>query len=217
MKTDAELQKDVVEQLKSEPRVNASEIGVAVKDGIVTITGYVDSFDEKWHAEQAVKKVAGVRGFAEETEVRLPAFSERTDQDIAEAAANILEWTSSVPKGRVKVMVEDGRVTLFGEVKWMYQKIAAEDIVRQLHGVRGIYNQITVRSEVKPEDVKSHIEDSLKRHALLEAQQIEVETQGPKVILRGHVRSWAERNEAVWAAWAEPGVTEVEDHIGVTP
>jgi len=200
MKTDAELQQDIMDELKWEPTLKAAEIGVAVKDGVVTLSGYVDSFWKKWTAERAAARVFGVKAVAEEIQVRLPGSLKRSDEDIAGAVANALEWNVGVPYDRVKVQVQDGLVTLSGEVDWWYQKDAAEDAVRKLVGVVLVSNNITVKPAVKPLALKGKIENAFRRNALLDTRRVTIETRGGKVILRGSVRSWAERAEAQWAA-----------------
>ncbi len=214
-KTDTEIQRDVLDELKWEPSVNANEIGVAVKDGIVTLTGYVDSYFEKRAAERAAARVAGVKAVVQEIEVRLPGSSQRTDADIAQAALNALRWDIAVPHDRVKVKVENGWVTLEGDVDWQYQKMAAARAVQNLIGVKGVSNLITVKPRVTPTDVKAKIEDSFKRQAEIDASNIKVDVQGSKVTLSGTVRSWAERDAAWRAAWAASGITEVVDKLTV--
>ncbi len=220
MKTDAQLQRDVMNELQWEPTIHAAEIGVAVKDGVVTLSGHVDSYAKKGAAERAVKRVSGVKAVAEEIKVTLPGAYRRADEDIARAASNILDWDLSVPHDRVKVMVQGGRVTLSGDVDWYYQKARAEDAVRHLIGVLGVTNSITIKPPVptvKAFEVKNKIEDALKRNARLlrDAEKIQVEISGSKVILRGSVGSWADRDEAESAAWSAPGVSEVENKIVV--
>jgi osmotically-inducible protein OsmY len=217
MKTDAELQQDVMNELKWEPTIKAAEIGVAVKNGVVTLSGYVDSYVKKWVAERAAARVSGVRAVAEEIQVRLPGSLKRSDEDIAGAVANVLEWNVLVPYDRVKVQVQDGLVTLSGEVDWWYQKNAAEEAVRYLMGVVLFNNQITVKPPVKPLDVKDKIESAFRRNALLDSRRVTVETRGSKILLSGSVRNWAERAEAQWTAWAAPGVSEVENNIIIIP
>ena len=217
MKTDTELQRDVMDELQWEPTVKAAEIGVGVKDGVVTLSGYVDSYYKKWAAERAASRVFGVKAVAEEIKVRLPGSLKRSDEDIARAASNVLEWNVAVPHDRVKVQVQDGVVALSGEVDWWYQMLAAEEAVRHLMGVVSVSNQITVRPAAKPQGVKDQIETALRRNALLDARRVTVETRGGKVILRGSVRNWAEREQVERAAWAAPGVSEVESTIGINP
>jgi len=220
MKTDAQLQRDLLKELQWEPTIHAAEIGVAVKDGVVTLSGHVDSYAKKGAAERAVKRVSGVKAVAEEIKVTLPGTYRRADEDIAQAASNILNWNFWVPHDRVKVMVQDGRVTLSGDVDSYYQKVAAEEAVRHLKGVLGVTNSITIKPPVptvQALEVKNKIQDALKRNARLlrDAEKIQVEISGSKVILRGSVGSWADRDEAAYAAWSAPGVTEVENKIVV--
>jgi osmotically-inducible protein OsmY len=191
--SDLELQWAVMEELKWEPRVNPAHIGVSVKNGVVTLTGHVSSYAEKYAAERAAKRVRGVRAVANEIDVKLPGSSRITDEDIATAAVNALRSNVAVPADRVKVTVNKGWVTLEGEVEWQYQRIAAENAVRYLPGVTGVTNLIVVKPRAAPTDLKAKIEEALKRAAELDASRITVEVDGGKVILRGTVRSWPRR------------------------
>jgi osmotically-inducible protein OsmY len=217
MKNDVLIQNNVIKELKWEPSVDASKIGVVVRDGIVTLSGYVDTFTEKLAAERAAGRVIGVKAIAEEIKVRLPQSYERDDADIAEAALNALEWNVKVPHDRVKIKVQDGMVILSGEVERGYQRDAAHDAVCCLIGVKGVTNQITVMPSVSPAGVKSKIKSALKRHSAIDVRDLIVEAVGSKVILSGTVHSWVDKQEAGSAAWAAPGVSDVENNILVLP
>jgi osmotically-inducible protein OsmY len=216
-KSDLELQQDVLAELKWEPSVNANRIGVTVHEGIVTLTGTVPSFAEKLAAEKAAERVAGVQAIANDLKVEILAENEQSDEAIAAAAVNALKWNLFVRSKKIQVTVRDGRVTLEGEVTWNFQKEAAEESVRNLAGVQGVINVIKLKPRVSPDDVKARIEEALKRSAELDAQGVTVEVQGDGVVLRGTVRSFAERSAAEMSAWAAPGVSRVENHIHVEP
>ena len=215
-RTDEQIQKDVLAEIKWDARVQPNEIGVAVKDGVVTLTGWVDSYTKKWAAEEAALRVRGVKAVANEIEVRLPSSAERTDADIAAAVVRALEWDAFVPVDKIQVSVSKGWVTLKGEVEWQYQRIDAERVVRRITGVRGITNLLTVKPRLAPSALKQKIEEALIRIAKTDAGRIQVEVDGSKVILKGTVRSWAEKEEAVQAALLAPGVTAVETRITVS-
>ena len=213
MKSDSQLQQDVLAELKWEPCVTASTIGVEVRSGIVTLAGQVGSYSEKWHAERAAQRVSGVDALAVELKVKLPGLGSRTDADIALSVESVLLWSTSVPDGAVKVMVENGFVTLTGDVGWQYQKQAAADSVRNILGVTGVSNQIAIKPTVNVSVVKSEIEAALKRSASEDARKIIVEVHGADVTLKGKVANWAERECATTSAWGTPGVRSVRDEM----
>jgi osmotically-inducible protein OsmY len=213
--TDEQIQREVLAELAWEPRIRPNEIGVVVKDGVVALTGWVDSYTKRWAAEEAAHRVRGVKAVANEIEVRLPGAAERTDTDIAGAAIQVLRSDVFVPADKVDVTVSKGFVTLRGTVDWQFQKEDAEKAVRRLPGVKGVLNGITVKPPMTPSDLKKKIEEALVRSAQTDAARITVEVHGSKVILRGIVRSWAEKQEAERVAWSAPGVTEVDNRITV--
>jgi osmotically-inducible protein OsmY len=213
MKTDSQLQQDVMAELKWEPAVHATQIGVQVKDGVVTLVGEVSSYNEKLNAERAAQRVAGVKALAVEMTVKIGDFGKRTDADIAQSAKNIVNWTSSLPAGAVKVMVESGWLTLSGDVEWQYQRLDAADSVRNLLGVTGVINQITINPTLSAKVVKSDIEAALKRRAMADAQTISVAVKGGDVTLTGTVHSWDERDLATSTAWGSAGVRNVIDKM----
>jgi osmotically-inducible protein OsmY len=214
MKTDIQLREDVEQELLWEPSVSATEIGVIVEDGVVILTGKVDTFPEKWGAEKAALRVFGVKSVANEIEVKLTTDSRRADEEIARTASDVLEYNIALP-ANLQVVVEDGWVTLKGKVNWQYQKRIAEDEVRWLSGVKGVTNAIAVKSRVAPPVVKAKIEAAITRNAFLDAKGIQVKADDGKVTLEGTVYSWLEKQQAEDAAWSAPGVTEVDNKLVV--
>ncbi len=217
MRTDMDIQKDVIAELRWEPSLRDDDIAVGVRDGVVTLAGFVDSYADKWSAERVVSKVKGVKAVANDIEVKLPSSSTRPDPDIAHAAVQALQWNISVPSDRIRVKVESGWLTLEGEVDWYFEKEAAESAVRHLTGLKGVTNLITVRARPAPSDVKQRIKEALQRGAAFDAEQITVELQGDKAILRGTVRSYAEMRDAERAARNAPGVIDIENRLTVDP
>ena len=211
-RTDNSIREDVLRELEWDPEISSdSDIAVAVKDGVVTLTGFVPSYWEMDAAEKAAKRVYGVKGVANDIEVKL--FWQRTDPEIARDAVHELQSHVSIPAEKIKVTVKSGRVTLEGTVDWEYQKSLAKSAVKKLKGVTGVTNKIEVRPKVTPQEVKGKIEEALRRSAELDARRIIVEVEGSTVKLYGGVSSWAEREEAERAAWSAPGTTMVENHI----
>jgi osmotically-inducible protein OsmY/prolyl-tRNA editing enzyme YbaK/EbsC (Cys-tRNA(Pro) deacylase) len=217
MKTDSILQQDVIDELAWEPSIDAAALGVTAEDGVVTLSGHVPSYAEKWNAEHVAKRVVGVRGVANEIAVRLPGTSARSDSDIARAALSALEWDVWAPEQRIVVTVNDGWVKLEGTLDSQHQKLAAERVVRPLTGVKGVTNLLKVTPIVQPAEVSTNIAAAFQRSAVLDARQIQVETHGNRVVLRGNVRVWDEREAAERAAWAAPGVAAVDNQIMVQP
>ena len=215
MKTDSQVQQDVSAELKWEPAVNAAQIGVEVKNGVVTLAGHVESFAEKWHAERAAQRVAGVKALAVDIDVKLPGSTRRSDTDIATSVENALKWTTFLPANAVKIMVEGGCVTLSGEVPWEYQRQMAAAAVRYLLGVTAVRNQVVIKPGVTSKGVKAEIEAALKRRATADAHKISVEVHEGEVTLTGSAHSWLERDLARNSAWGTPGVRHVVDHITI--
>lgn len=216
MKTDAELRSDVMDELDWDPSINATAIGVIVKDGVVTLTGHLNTFSEKYAVERAVRRVFGVKAIAMELDVKLSSAHKRGDSDIAAAAIHALAWNALVPGNRVTVEVEHGWVTLSGEVDWKYQRDHAEHAVRPLVGVRGLTSNIRVKPQVTSHDVAGRIEAALARQASREARRIQVSADKGIVTLQGKVHSWAEREAAAGAAFAAAGVSEVVNELIVS-
>ena len=213
MDRDLNIRDDVLEELEFEPRVEAENIGVAVSDGVVTLSGHVPNYAQKLAAESAAKRVKGVRAVAIDIEVRLPFDGKHDDDEIAKRAANVLTWSVEAPKEGVKVSVENGWVTLKGQVTWAYQRGEAERSVRQLAGVRGVSNLIAIQPRLKSTDIQSQLKRAFHRSAELEAGRINVGVEGGRVTLTGKVSNWSDRRVAETAAWSVPGVTEVVDRL----
>ena len=216
-RTDEEIQADIYEELRWDARVQPNEIGVTAKNGVVTLTGYVDSYSKKWIAERAAHRVRGVLAVANDIEVQLPSTAERTDADVASAATRALEWDALVPVEKLEVTVAKGFVSLRGEVEWEYQRREAERAVRRLSGVRGVSNLITVRPRKtpSPDELKRKVEQALVRSAETDAQRIAIDVNDGKVMLRGTVKSWMEKEEAERIAWSAPGVRAVDNSIAI--
>ncbi|HEV7717367.1 MAG TPA: BON domain-containing protein [Arsenicitalea sp.] len=217
MKSDSELKRDIEAELMWDPDINAADIAVAVKDGVVTLTGFVRSYAQKWEAEKAAKRVDGVRGVANDIEVQLPVGDERPDPEIARDAVTALKTNLPYSSENIKVVVKSGWVTLEGRVEWEFQRARAEQAVRHIKGVKGVTNLIALQPSVSPTELKSKIEEAFRRSAEVDASSITVEVNGSEVTLRGKVKSWAERQEAERTAWRAPGVTKVNNQITISP
>ena len=217
MRSDREIERDVREELSWDPDLDADDIAISVKDGVVTLAGFTSSYSDKLEAEHAAKRVAGVHAVANDIEVRLPSIDQRPDPDIARDAIASLKAQLPLSHEKIKVVVKDGWVTLEGTVEWQYQKTTAENAVRKVKGVKGVTNVISLKPKVEPTDIQRRIQEAFKRNAEVDANRISVETHGSEVILKGTVRSWIEREEAERVAWSAPGITRVDDQIVVSP
>lgn len=215
MKTDSQIQKDVMDELKWQPNIDETLIGVIVENGVVTLSGIVNDYSKKIAAEKAVKRVSGVKAVAEDIEVKYGDTYKKTDKEIAKAAVNALEWNTSVPDNKIAVKVEDGWVYLSGEVQWSYQRDAAKSAVENLLGVKHVANNITIKQTVKATDIKEKIKKAFERAAEVDARNIEVEVDGHAVTLKGTVHSLAEKDEARRTAYSSPGVYSVKNELKV--
>jgi osmotically-inducible protein OsmY len=216
MRLDSDIKRDVEDELRWDPDIDATDIGVAVHNGVVTLTGFVRSYAQKTEAESAAKRIAGVVGLANDIEVRLPSIDQRPDPDIARDAVAALKSELPYSSEKLKVVVKNGWLTLEGMAEWNYVRERAQSAVRRIRGVVGVSNSITLKPTVAPHEIRRKIEDAFRRSAELDASRVTVEANGSEVVLRGTVRSWAERQEAERAAWAAPGVTEVDNRITIT-
>ncbi|WP_459990869.1 BON domain-containing protein [Methylosoma difficile] len=216
MKTDKEVQKDVIAELSFDPAVNQAEIGVEVKDGVVTLTGHVSNYSEKWNAETAAQRVAGVKALVIDMDTVLPELSVRSDADIAQSVENILRWKTFLPENAVKIMIENGWVKLSGEVEWEYQRLLTIEAIRHITGVTGVSDNIKLKPKIGSNAIKAIIEAALNRRTRDVSQNIQVAVQGSEVTLSGKVLNWSDRYLAIHSAWNTPGVSNVKDHIVFT-
>jgi osmotically-inducible protein OsmY len=217
MRSDSDIKRDVEAEFWWDPDLDSTDIGVAVKDGVVTLSGFAKNYDDKLEAERAAKRVAGVAGVANDIEVRIRSIDERPDPEIARDAVSAIKSRLPYSSESIKVIVSKGLITLEGDVEWQYQKQTAERAVRYLKGVRGVFNSIQLKPKVEASDIKRKIEDAFRRSAEIDAKNVTVETNGSQVILKGTVRSWAELKEAERAAWRAPGVTKVDNRLTLRP
>ena len=217
MRTDSEIKRDVEDEIRWNPDIDATDIAVTVKSAVVTLTGFVHSYSDKLQAEADAKRIAGVAGVANDIEVRLPSSDVRPDPEIARDVVTELRVQLPLSANKIKAVVKGGWVTLEGEVEWHYQRERAESAVRHVKGVLGVSDLIKLKPSVSPADIKRKIEEAFKRNAEIDANRIQVKSSDGEVVLEGTVRSWAERQEAERVAWAAPGVKKVEDHIRISP
>jgi osmotically-inducible protein OsmY len=216
MRLDSDIRRDVEDELRWDPDIDATDIAVAVSNGVVALTGFVRSYSQRTQAERDAKRVAGVVGVANDIEVRLPVIDQRPDPDIVRDAVSALKSELPYSSENIKVIAKDGKITLEGTVEWNYARERAETAVKRIRGVKGVTNSITLKPKVAPHEVRRKIEDAFRRSAEIDASRVTVEANGSEVILRGTVKSWAEREEAERAAWAAPGVTRVDNRVTIS-
>ena len=216
MRLDSDIRRDVEDELRWDPDIDATDVAVAVNNGVVALTGFVRSYSQRTQAERDAKRVAGVLGVANDIEVRLPVIDQRPDPDIARDAVSALKSELPYSSENIKVIAKDGKITLEGTVEWNYARERAESAVKRIRGVKGVTNSITLKPKVAPYEVRRKIEDAFRRSAEIDASRVTVEANGSEVILRGTVKSWAEREEAERAAWAAPGVTRVDNRVTIS-
>lgn len=216
MRLDSDIRRDVEDELRWDPDIDATDIAVAVNNGVVALTGFVRSYSQRTQAERDAKRVAGVVGVANDIEVRLPVIDQRPDPDIARDAVSALKSELPYSSENIKVIAKDGKITLEGTVEWNYARERAENAVKRIRGVKGVTNSIALKPKVAPSEVRRKIEDAFRRSAEIDASRVTVEANGSEVILRGTVKSWAEREEAERAAWAAPGVTRVDNRVAIS-